>query len=85
MVNRNSIANLALFAVFMLGVFLIYEGYQTYRRSEDAALESCILSLQGYLADSLKSEEIRKVINPSQEWKLLNNAEREFLLCISLM
>lgn len=79
MFNRNSLIHFLIFAVVMLGVFLIYEGYQTYLRSEESELKSCISSLQGYLADSLKREEIKKKINPSKEWKILNNAERELL------
>lgn len=79
MFNRNSLANFLLFGLLLLGIFLVYKGIQIYRTSQEVELESCISSLQGYLGDSLKREEIKKVINPSREWKILDNNESKFL------
>ncbi len=68
---------LVLFIAF--GVFVTYEIYQAFTDAQEAELESCISSLQGYLMETLRDEEIRRIINPSKEWKTLNYNEREVL------
>jgi hypothetical protein len=68
---------IALFLV--IGIFVVFKGYQIYRSAEDSAVESCILSIRQSLADTLKKEEVRKVISPSQEWRVLNKNEQDFL------
>lgn len=67
-------------ALFLItGIFVVFKGYQIYRSSEDSAVQSCILSVSQALAETLKKEEVRKVINLSQEWKVLKKNEQDFL------
>jgi hypothetical protein len=61
-------------------IYVIYIGYQFYRSVEDTALESCIGSIRQSLSTTLENQEVKRIINPDQEWRVLSKTERNFLL-----
>jgi hypothetical protein len=56
---------------------LIYFGYNTWQKSEEAAYESCIGSLTNEIQ---KSESAKNLFPASDDWKILSESETTFLM-----
>lgn len=72
---------IGLFLIICISVF--YFGYQIYKSVEESATESCVLSMQAYLERKIANDEqVRDVVNPSNEWKILGEKERIYLFSL---
>jgi mRNA-degrading endonuclease RelE of RelBE toxin-antitoxin system len=66
--------------ILIICVAVIYFGYHIYKSFEDAAAFSCTSSIQAYFERNINNnEELRKIVNPTKEWKILGEKERNFL------
>jgi hypothetical protein len=75
--NRNPLKYVAIIMILIICGFVIYMGYLIYRSAEEAAVGSCISSIERILAEKLTDE--GSAINPSGQWKILSQEEKEFL------
>ena len=73
----NSIKYVAITTILVICTFAIYGGYRIYRIAEEAAVDSCIRSIESTLAEKLERE--KGEINTSNQWKVLSKDEKEFL------
>jgi hypothetical protein len=72
---------IGLFLFFCISVF--YLGYQTYKSAEETASMSCVLSMQAYLERKIANDaQVRDVVKPSNEWKILGEKERVYLFSL---
>lgn len=60
-------------------IFVMQKSYELYLSAEHSAVKSCVLSVTETLRIKLKDKEIKKIISPNREWKVLNPNEQNFL------
>jgi hypothetical protein len=78
--KTNTKRRFVIVILLILLVVLAFILFSVYRGFRYGAVHACVSSIKGNAAIALEKDEIKRVISPTREWRVLSKEERNLIL-----